>query len=221
MYGRTGIVIGILCALAIGGCANQKTPPPPKVVTDSTSTPTGASREQAVTAQAIVTAIDLPNRIVTLRLSDGDVISLRVGDDVRNLAQVKRGDHVMVVYYESIAFRVLKPGEAKPSITTDKDTQVAPLGERPGAATSRETTIVAKILRLDQQKQQAVLRGPKGRRVTVKVRDPSTFDKVRVGDSVEITYVEALAIDVQPRGSSKRLRSLRSRQRAATSAATN
>ena len=221
MYGRTGIAIGILCALALGGCANQKTPPPPKVVTDSTSTPTGASREQAVTAEAIVTAIDLPNRIVTLRLSDGDVISLRVGDDVRNLAQVKRGDRVMVAYYESIAFRVLKPGEAKPSITTDKDTLVAPLGERPGAATARETTIVAKILRLDPQKQQAVLRGPKGRRVTVKVRDPSTFDKVRVGDSVEITYVEAFAVDVQPRGSSKRLRSLRSRQRAATSAATN
>jgi hypothetical protein len=205
-----GIVL--VCALAVGGCASRKTPPPPEVLTDSTSTPTGGSREQAITAEAIVTRVDLPNRIVTLRRSDGETVSVRVGDEVRNLAQVKRGDRVAVVYYESIAFRVLKPGEAKPSATTDADALLAPLGQRPGAATARETTVVAKILRLDRAKQQAVLRGPKGKQFTVKVRNPAHFDKVRVGDSVEITYTEAFAIDVRSKGSSGRLRGLRQRR---------
>ena len=205
MDGRTGIVIGIACALAFGGCA-KKTPPPPTFKTDATSTPTGGSREQAVTATAIVTAVDQKNRLVTLRRSEGDTVTVRVGDEVRNLAQVKRGDRVVVVYYESIAFRVLKPGEAKASITSNDDTMVAPLGQRPGAASARETTLVAKIVRLDRAKQQAVLRGPKGKMITVKVRNPEHFDKVKVGDSVEITYTEAFAIDVQPAGSRGRLR---------------
>jgi hypothetical protein len=198
-------VVGIVCALAFGGCA-KKTPPPPTFKTDATSTPTGGSREQAVTATAIVTAVDLKNRLVTLRRSEGDTVTVRVGDEVRNLAQVKRGDRVVVVYYESIAFRVLKPGEAKASVTSNDDTLVAPLGQRPGAASARETTLVAKIVRLDRAKQQAVLRGPKGKLITVKVRNPEHFDKAKVGDSVEITYTEAFAIDVQPAGSRGRLR---------------
>ena len=41
-------------------------------------------------------------------------------------------------------------------------------------------------------------------------------DKVRVGDAVEITYMEAFAVDVQPTGTSKRLRSLKTRRQAAT-----
>jgi Cu/Ag efflux protein CusF len=203
--GRTGIVIGIACALALGGCA-KKTPPPPTFKTGATSTPTGGSREQAITATAIVTAVDLKDRLVTLRRSEGDTVTVRVGDEVRNLAQVKRGDRVVVVYYESIAFRVMKPGEAKSSVTSNDDTLVAPLGQRPGAASARETTLVAKIVRLDRAKQQAVLRGPKGKTMTVKVQNPEHFDKVKVGDSVEITYTEAFAIDVQPAGSRGRLR---------------
>lgn len=212
MRGRKGIGIVAACALgiALGGCA-KKTPPPPTVKTDSTSTPTGASREQAVTAEAIVTRVDLPNRTVTLRRADGETVSVRVGDEVRNLAQVRRGDRVVVVYFESIAFRVLKPGEAKPSLTSNDEALVSPLGQRPGGATVRETTLVATILRLDRAKQRAVLRGPKGKRVTVKVQNPENFDKVKVGDLVEVTYTEAFAIDVEAAGSKGRLRRRKAR----------
>jgi hypothetical protein len=213
---RIGIVAACALGVALGGCA-KKTPPPPTVKTDSTSTPTGASREQAVRAEAIVTRVDLPNRTVTLRRSNGETVSVRVGDEVRNLEQVRRGDRVVVVYFESIAFRVLKPGEAKPSLKSDTDTLVSPLGQRPGAASARETTLVATIVRLDRAKQQAVLRGPKGKRVTVKVQNPENFDKVKVGDLVEVTYTEAFAIDVQPTGSKGRLRGLKARRAAPAS----
>ncbi len=191
------LMIALACAVAAGGCA-KKAPPPPTVTTGSTSTATGGSREQTVTATATVERVDLPNRLVTIRKADGERTTVRVGDQARNLAQVKRGDRVVVVYYESIAFQVLKPGEAKPSVSSNEDAMIAPLGERPGAATAQETTLVAKIVKLDRVKQQAVLRGPKGKRTTVKVRNPETFDKVKIGDTVEITYTEAFAIDVQP-----------------------
>lgn len=43
-----------------------------------------------------------------------------------------------------------------------------------------------------------MLRGAEGKSVTVNVKNPESFDKVKVGDSVEITYTDAFAIDVQP-----------------------
>ena len=63
---------------------------------------------------------------------------------------------------------------------------------------ARVVTIVADIAKLDRKNQQAVLRGPKGETMTVDVQNPDNFDKVKVGDRVEITLTEAIAIDVQP-----------------------
>jgi hypothetical protein len=125
-------------------------------------------------------------------------VTVRAGEQVRNLQQVKRGDLVTVVSYAAIAFQVLAPGARKPSVSADADVLVAPLGEKPRGGTVEETTLVAKIVKLDRAAQQAVLRGPEGKRVTVGVHDPANFDKVKVGDTVAITFTEALAIEVQP-----------------------
>jgi hypothetical protein len=43
-----------------------------------------------------------------------------------------------------------------------------------------------------------MLKGPDGDIVVVKVQDPSNMDKVKVGDTIVITYTEALAIAVRP-----------------------
>jgi hypothetical protein len=39
--------------------------------------------------------------------------------------------------------------------------------------------------------------GPRGKQFTVKVKDPTILDRVRVGDRVQATYRESLAISVQ------------------------
>jgi hypothetical protein len=41
------------------------------------------------------------------------------------------------------------------------------------------------------------LRGPEGNSLTVKARDPKKLDKVAVGDLVNITYTEEVAILVE------------------------
>ena len=68
----------------------------------------------------------------------------------------------------------------------------------PGGVAARVVTVVADIVKLDRNAQTAVLRGPKGTLTTVNVENPANFDKVKVGDRVEITLSEAVAIDVQP-----------------------
>jgi hypothetical protein len=57
--------------------------------------------------------------------------------------------------------------------------------------------VTATILNLDKTKETVTLKGPDGDVVVVKVQDPANLDKVKVGDTIVITYTEALAIAVQ------------------------
>jgi uncharacterized OB-fold protein len=199
MNTTTRLFIAMTCAMTVAACSTSKpTPPAPTVSTATTSTERGGGRSAEITVTATVVKIDAKERLVTLRGPDGATETVRVGDDVRNLAQVKAGDEVVATYLQSVAFEVVKPGEAKLGATAKEGAGRAELGERPGAVAARVVTIVADIAKLDRKNGQAVLRGPKGETMTVNVQNPENFDKVKVGDRVEITLTEAIAIDVQP-----------------------
>src|SRR5262249_2646640 len=157
---------------------------------------TRASRPQEGTASAPVARAYVKHRTVSFTAPQGNVETITVGPEVKNLAQMKRGDHVVATYYQSVAFEVVKKSDAKLGATAVEGTGRAKEGTKPGAIDAREVTIVADIVSLDRKNQQAVLKGPKGETVTVDVQNPDNFDKVKVGDRVQITLTEAVAIDV-------------------------
>jgi len=197
MKAHTMMTVGLILAFGPVACAT-KPPPAPRVQTSEVSTPTGGMRQQAVTVFATVDKIDLDTRRVTLVLPDGSKETIVVSDEARNLDQVKRGDEVAAVYYQSIAFQVLQPGENKETGAAAAEAAArAKLGERPGGVAARTINLVAVIVKLDRAAQIAVLRGSEGNLVTVNVQNPENFDKVKVGDTVEITATEAFAIDVR------------------------
>ena len=61
-------------------------------------------------------------------------------------------------------------------------------------------TVRVTIAAIDKAGSHVTLRGPKGDLRVVKVRDPSKLDAVHVGDVVDITYTEALAVAVEEKG---------------------
>jgi len=204
MKTRIILALATISALTVAACSTERSaPPPPTVKSASVSTEKGGARAQEVTLAATVVKIDQKERLVTLRGPDGATETIRVGEQARNLAQVKKGDEVLVTYYQSVAFEVVKPGEAKLGASAAEGLGRTELGEKPGGAAARVVTIVADIAKLDRKNQQAVLRGPKGETMTVNVQNPENFDKVKVGDRVEITLTEAIAIDVQPAAKKK------------------
>lgn len=154
-------------------------------------------KERVVSATATVQAIDLEKRIVTLKGPKGNVFDVTVGEEARNLPQVKVGDLVEVKYYESVAYRLLKPGEAVAGTQETETIARAKPGAKPGGVVGREVTITATIQAIDKKKQTVTLKGPDGKTVTVKAEKPENLKKVKVGDEVEITYTEALAISVE------------------------
>ncbi|HZR82965.1 MAG TPA: hypothetical protein VFD92_17850 [Candidatus Binatia bacterium] len=159
--------------------------------------------ENLVSATAKVKKIDHKTRHVTLQLPDGKETTVKVDESVRNLPQVKKGDEVTIAYYESLAYRILKPGEADSSGMAAEAVRAEP-GKMPGGAAAAAVTTTATITGIDRETHMVTLKGANGKTVTVKARDPRRLEAVKVGDRIEITYTEALAVSVEKVGKAKK-----------------
>lgn len=186
------------CALALSACsAAVPTPAAPEVSESINATEKGGSREEKVTVYATVEKVDQKKRIVTVIGFDGAKQVIEAGPEVRNLAQVKKGDQIILTYLQSVAFEVIAPGDKRSEATAAEGTGRAEVGEKPGAMDLRMVTVVADVVKLDRKNSTATLRGPEGETTVVDIKSPAVFDRVKVGDRVEITMTAALAIDVQ------------------------
>ena len=183
-------VLGLF-ALALACNTPTQTPPPPQVDTTSSSVPGHASREDMVQVSAVVESIDHDTRMVTLRDSDGRLVTFRADEAVRNLAQVSRGDRVDATYYRSLAIDLHKKGKATPSVSSSSSASRAAVGAKPGASGGQTVTMIATIRALDRKNQTATLESPNGELMTIAVHNPAHFDVAEVGDLVEINYTEA------------------------------
>jgi len=160
--------------------------------------PSGTIAENLVTATATVQKIDLSTRKVVLKGPEGNLVTLHVDERVKNLPQVRVGDLVNVSYYESLAYQVARPGEAAPGVTAAQQVATAKPGERPAGVGATAVTITTTITGIDKSKGTVTLTNADGDSVTIKARDPNNLNKVQVGDLVQITYSEALAVSVEP-----------------------
>ncbi len=199
--GKTWTVTGVaaLLAVLVAGCGTEKVAPPPApVAAVTTSEKPGQVVDRAVVSAAVrVVNVNQKTRVVTLKNAAGEVFDVEVGEEVKNLPQVKKGDDVIVTYYESLALTLKKPGEATPGVVVADAAGRAKPGEKPGAAAGRQTTIVATVVGLDKKNGTVTLKGPKGKVVTVEARDPKRLEPVKVGDLIEAVYTEAVAISVE------------------------
>jgi hypothetical protein len=169
--------------MLFAGCATEK--------------PSGRM-EDVVEARATVTAIDLPNRLVTLRGETGRDFVVQVSDAVRNLNQVNVGDEVLVSYTEALAWQVKPADKGAPGVSVQDDMTRAEPGAKPGGRVGSTITVTTTITAIDLANGTVTLTGPGGNARTIKARDPANLKKVKVGDLVDISYTEALAVSVRP-----------------------
>jgi Cu/Ag efflux protein CusF len=149
---------------------------------------------RVVTVRGTVEAIDKEKQTVTLK-GPKRSLTVRVRDP-KKLEEIKVGDPVVGKYYESWMVEVKKPGEGTPGVSAQQSAVTSKPGETPAGAIGQQITVTATIVGIDKKAQTATIKGPEGNTVTVKAQDPKNLDKVKVGDNVEITYTEALAISL-------------------------
>jgi ribosome maturation factor RimP len=149
---------------------------------------------RVVTVRGTVEAIDKEKQTVTLK---GPKRSLTIHvRDPKKLEAIAVGDPVIAKYYESLMIEAKKPGEGTPGVTAQQGMASSKPGETPAGAIAQQVTVTATIVDIDKKAQTATIKGPEGNTVTVKARDPKNLDKLKVGDNVDITYTEALAISL-------------------------
>lgn len=201
MKKRVVTSVGVLGMLLTAGCATAPDTPPVKeekaaVATQPAPAPDLSTRD-TITATATVQAINLQTREVTLKDQQGQVFTVKVSDEVRNLPQVRVGNQVVVTYQQELA--VYLTGKTGTGIATRTDTLSAGRaqpGQLPAGVVRDTARITANIISVDKQKRQVLVRGATR---TVLVKVPSNFDitRFKVGEAVEAEFVQELAIAVE------------------------
>jgi translation elongation factor P/translation initiation factor 5A len=167
-------------------------------------TPQQIDTGMLIEATATVEAVDMDNRLVTIKGPDGRLTTIRAGEEVKNLSQVKVGDKVNIKYYEGTALNIHKPGKETPELgttVTGSMSRTAPLGAKPAGEAEAVVTTTVEIAEVDPYKKTISFRSPdKGYR-TVSVKDSHLehyLKELKAGDVVEVVSTESMAIAVEP-----------------------
>ena len=154
---------------------------------------------QVVSVTAEVQKVDLEKRELTINGPQGNDSSFTVDKRVERLNEIKAGDKVNVDYYVSLASEIREPTaeEKENPITVLEVVAKAPPDTAPAADGLRQIKAVVTVEGIDRPAEMVTLKGPLGNTITIKVLDPSRLDKVSLGDTVIVTYTEALAISVE------------------------
>jgi hypothetical protein len=191
------LIYPILCSvlLALSQCVALCADKPP-------ATPSARmAREDSllVTVTASVEAIDQTSREVTLKGPLGNSVTFTVDQRVKRLNEVKVGDLIRADYYVSWAAELRKPTaeEKKTPLVMLDAAGKAPPGTTPAAGGLRRFKVVTTVEGLDRPTQTITVKGPRGNFLTARVADPSRLTQVRIGETVVVTYTEALAISLE------------------------
>ncbi len=201
MKKKLSVAMMVLLAATLMSCAqtdskSTASPQAPAAKEEKAST-LDVQRSSVSTTTATVEAIDLKNRIVKLRSLAGKPFTVHVGKEAVNLPQVKKGDKVEITYAQTLEVRMAEPGEMRDDVS-DMVAGAKP-GARPRGIEVTETNLTATILEIDKANETAMLKFADGSMAVVKVQNPANLDKVKVGDTIAIKYLEAIEIAVKGR----------------------
>ena len=147
--------------------------------------------------KATVEDINAQKRQVTLKDEEGNKHTMKVGEHVRNLDQVKKGDQVVAKYYQSAAVSLRKSGESSTGSEAEEAVLVARASEKPGGVIVKTTQVTATVEDIDYSKREVKLKDEDGNTRKVKVGDRvKRLDEVKKGDQIVARYTESLAIAV-------------------------
>jgi Cu/Ag efflux protein CusF len=143
-----------------------------------------------------IEAIDNTNRVVTLKGTDGYLQEVYCGPEVQRFDALKVGDTVTFRYHESVVSALRRPGQAPRPAEASGVTRTP--GSQPGATVAQQMTRTVTITAIDPKAPSVTIRGERGAMMSFRVMDAKNLEGYKVGDTVEITYTQALAIRVEP-----------------------
>lgn len=159
--------------------------------------------EQTTILRGVIETVDPATREVLVRgaagAQSGALLTMIAGRAVTRFSELRPGDNVTVVYFQAIAARVARPlSTARPAtmtLTAERD------AARPGGEVTRVRSGRVTITAVNAAANTVSFTGPGGLNRTVTATNPDLqrfIGQLRVGEQVDMTYEEALAIEITP-----------------------
>ena len=119
--------------------------------------------------------------------------------EVQRFDEIKKGDLVVARFFRALGIEVRKPTEAEKKASGEIALIAAKADpSNPPAATAIQAiTAVVKIVAIDRSAQTVTVKGPQGNLLTVSAQDPKNLERIKVGETVVVSYTEAVAIALE------------------------
>ena len=157
------------------------------------------SRAMAMQAEAVVTAIDLETRQVSLKGPDGKVFTLNARENVVKLEDVQIGDRLVVTYLAALETELRAPTEeelAEPWVVLE-EAGVSEDAAHPGIAGARVIRAVVTIEGMNRELGVVTIKDSRGKLHIIGDVEPEKMEGVTLGQTAVMVYSEALAISLE------------------------
>jgi len=192
--GRTQkLAASLMAGVLIAGIANQAL-----AQDEHKHKPISKADLVLVSVTAKVEAVDQDKREVTVKGPLGNVVTLSVDKRVKRLSEVKVGDEITADYYIAFAAELREPTATEKAnpLSLLQETGRAPMSDDPAGGEMQMIRAVTTVEGLDRPTQSLTVKGPRGNFFTTRVKDPSVLQKLHLGDTIVVTYAEALVVSL-------------------------
>jgi hypothetical protein len=194
-----------LAALLLAACATSAAkkadapsgPPvfPQDLQVRATGTPGQAAATRYTHVGAKVKAVDVAARTITVETGDGQAETIKVAAEVANLGAFGVGDVIHAEYDQGLVLE----DQAEGSASVPLEIATAASSSAGAAATTVRATVT--VTAIDLPSRAVEFKGPRGNRYRVTAGPKVALEKLKVGDRLLATYVEALAVRLEKAGS--------------------
>lgn len=157
---------------------------------------------QEIALETTILNVDPIKNTVTVRGPEGREETVEVGADIRKRDKLKPGDQVDTHYLRAIALQVLPAQSDQPGIEYSGGTNASNDADNSVIQSHYTETVTTTLSAIDMVHDTVTLTGADGHARIIDVREldkRDDFAKLKVGDLVRVTYVEALAISLDPK----------------------
>lgn len=176
-------ILGLMLAAGTGASAAETAAPAPIRVKDER------------TIEANIETIDHAHGTMTIVASKGKLVNLLAAPGVAHFEALKRGDKVLVTYYEWVAVDIQPSGTLHRDSAPSKGAK--PAGNDEGTAPAYTISSLVTITAIDPTIPAATVRSSDGATRNLRILDKELLSKFTVGGQVAVTEAPAVMVSVE------------------------
>lgn len=151
---------------------------------------------ESITVTATIVAIEQSTRTMTVKDDKGIYETIDAPPEMKRFSELKVGDKITARYYANVVVRLKKPNE--PAVDVGSGAVTRGTGTSPSGTAAIQRTLTVTVTAKDPKTSAVTVGAPNGYVYSRKVSDKKTFDALKVGDRLDMTWTDALLISATP-----------------------